>query len=86
MKRRDDERPGWVFCEDKLGKKGWVPENGVKIEGDTAIAGQDYVARELSVMEGEIVRIEKQESGWVWVTNMTDETGWVPLRNLRLVE
>ena len=86
LKRRDEEWPGWIFCEDKRGKKGWVPENIVKIDGDRAIAEQDYVARELSVMEGEIVRIENQESGWVWVTNMTNETGWIPLRNLRIVE
>jgi hypothetical protein len=37
-------------------------------------------------MEGEIVRIESFESGWAWVTNMTDATGWVPLKNLKIVE
>ena len=84
--RRDDEWPGWVFCESQNGKRGWVPENGVVIDGDAAVAQQSYVAREVSVMEGEIVRIEKEESGWAWVTNMTNETGWVPLKNLKIVE
>jgi hypothetical protein len=75
-----------VFCESQTGKRGWVPENIVKIDGISAIAEQSYEAREVTVMEGEIVRIERVESGWDWVTNMTNETGWVPLKNLKIVE
>lgn len=86
VKRKDDEWPGWVFCQNKNGKQGWIPENAIMIDGESAVAQQSYVARELSVMEGEIVRIEKVERGWAWVTNMTDETGWIPLRNLKIVE
>src|SRR5439155_23260065 len=86
VKRRDDEGPGWVFCESQSGKRGWVPERSMKIDGEAAVAQQNYVAREVTVMEGEIVRIESVESGWAWVTNMTDATGWVPLKNLKVVE
>ena len=86
LKTIDDEWPGWVFCEGKSGKRGWVPENGINIAGDAAVAQKGFVAREVSVMEGEIVRIENVESGWAWVTNMTNETGWVPLKNLKIVE
>ncbi len=86
VKSRDDEWPGWVFCESKGGRQGWVPENSIKIDGDAAVAQKTYVAREVTVMEGEIVRIENVESGWAWVTNMTDQTGWVPLKNLKIVE
>ena len=86
IKRRDDDWPGWVFCESKGGRQGWVPENSIKIDGDAAVAQKTYVAREVTVMEGEIVRIENVESGWAWVTNMTDQTGWVPLKNLKIVE
>ena len=86
LTRKDEEWPGWVFCESGNGKQGWVPERIVKIEAKKAIAQQGYEAREVSVMEGEIVRIERVESGWAWVTNMTNETGWVPLRNLKIVE
>jgi uncharacterized protein YgiM (DUF1202 family) len=86
MKRRDEEWPGWVFCESQSGKRGWVPEKSIKIDGEAAVAQQNYVAREVTVMEGEIVRIENVESGWAWVTNMTDATGWVPLKNLKIVE
>ena len=86
VKSRDDEWPGRVFCESRSGKRGWVPEKIIKIDGQTAVAQQNYVAREVTAMEGEIVRIESVESGWAWVTNMTDETGWVPLKNLKIVE
>jgi len=86
VKRRNEEWPGWVFCESQSGKRGWVPEKSIKIDGETAVAQQNYVAREVTVMEGEIVRIESVESGWAWVTNMTDATGWVPLKNLKIVE
>jgi SH3 domain len=86
VKQGGDEWPGWVFCESKTGKRGWVPTNGIKIDGDAAVAEKDYVACEVSLMEGEIVRIESVESGWAWVTNMSDQTGWVPLKNLKIVE
>ena len=86
VKKTDDEWPGWVFCESNGGKTGWVPKNGIKIVGDAAIAQKSYVAREVTVMEGEIVRIENVESGWAWVTNMTDQTGWVPLKKLKIVD
>jgi uncharacterized protein YgiM (DUF1202 family) len=86
VKRNDEEWPGWVFCQSQSGKKGWVPENSIKIDANSAVAQQNYEASEVTVMEGEIVRIEKVESGWAWVTNMTNETGWVPLKNLKIVE
>jgi uncharacterized protein YgiM (DUF1202 family) len=84
--RRDDEWPGWVFCEDSTGRQGWIPEKYLKITGEEGMAEQDYTARELSAVEGEIVRVEKLESGWAWVTSMTDETGWIPIRNLKVVD
>jgi hypothetical protein len=86
VKRSDDEWPGRVFCQSPSGKQGWVPENSIKIDANGAVAQQNYEASEVTVMEGEIVRIEKVESGWAWVTNMTNETGWVPLKNLKIVE
>src|SRR3982074_391681 len=44
VKNRDDEWPGWVFCESQNGKRGWVPENAIKIDGDGAVAQQGYEA------------------------------------------
>ena len=84
--RRDDEWPGWVFCEDTAGRQGWVPEKYVRISGEKGIAEEGYVAQELSAVEGEIVRVEKVERGWAWVRSMTDETGWIPVKNLKGVD
>ena len=84
--RRDEEWPGWVFCEDIVGRQGWVPEKYVKIIGEKGIAEHAYSAQELSAFEGEIVRVERLESGWAWVTSMTDETGWIPVKNLKSVD
>src|SRR5947209_19488781 len=57
--RRDEEWPGWVFCESQSGKRGWVPEKSIKIDSEAAGAQQKYVALEVTVMEGEIVRDER---------------------------
>jgi uncharacterized protein YgiM (DUF1202 family) len=86
LKRNDEEYPGWVLCENEQGIQGWVPENMLKIVQNRAVAQNQYDARELSLMEGEIVRIEQLESGWAWVTSMTDQTGWIPVKNLKVIE
>jgi len=83
---KDAEWPGWLLCQTSSGKQGWVPEKIVKITGGKAVAQQSHDAREISMQEGEIVRIEKIETGRAWVTDMTNETGWVPLKNLKIVD
>lgn len=74
------------FVKTWMEGRGWVPEKYVKISGEKGIAEQGYVGSELSAVEGEIVRVVKLESGWAWVTSMTDETGWIPVKNLKGVE
>ena len=49
--RRDDERPGWLFCKDSTGREGWVPEKYLKITGEKGLAEQDYTAHELSAID-----------------------------------
>src|SRR5437763_14547306 len=72
VKRRDEEWPGWVCCESQSGKLGWVPAKSLERGGEAAGAQQNYVARGVTVMAGEIVRTESVESGRAWVPNMTD--------------
>ena len=83
---KNDEWPGWLLCQNSSGKQGWVPEKIVKITAGRAVAQESHDTREISMQEGEIVRIEKIETGRAWVTDMTNETGWVPLKNLKIVE
>ena len=45
---------------------------------------QDYEATELNVSTGEELKIEKEESGWVWVSNKEGKQGWVPLINIKI--
>ena len=55
-------------------KDGYQENSGIML--------QDYEATELAVSIGEELKIEKEESGWVWVTNKEGKKGWVPLENI----
>jgi len=83
---KSEEWPGWVLCQNSSGMQGWIPEKIVRITEGKAVVQQSHDAREISMQEGEIVRVERIETGRAWVTDMTNETGWVPLRNLKIVE
>lgn len=76
--RRDDEWPGWVWCEDASGLGGWLPETAVS----DGRALEDFDARELTVSEGEAVEVLRRRAGWAWCRGAGGE-GWVPERCLR---
>jgi hypothetical protein len=82
FERRDSEWPGWLWCADKSGLAGWIPESWVTIDGDHCTLLRDYSTAELTVIEGETVSGDTIESGWVWVENCFGESGWVPLECL----
>ncbi len=81
---KESEWSGWVWCMNKDGKERWVPKNYVEIHGNSGIMLQDYEARELTVSIGEELKIEKEESGWIWVSNKEGRKGWVPLENIKI--
>jgi uncharacterized protein YgiM (DUF1202 family) len=76
--KRVSEWSGWVWCEDKSGKAGWVPESYLQIRGNCGILLSDYDATELSVKRGEELMILKEQSGWLWCQNRKGDYGWVP--------
>jgi uncharacterized protein YgiM (DUF1202 family) len=43
---------------------------------------RDYSGAELSVHEGDEVTVAIVESGWVWVTNQSGRSGWIPADHL----
>jgi uncharacterized protein YgiM (DUF1202 family) len=47
---------------------------------------EDYNATELSAVKGQIFQVEKEESGWVWVTSENGEYGWIPKENINIIE
>ncbi len=81
---KESEWHGWVWCIKKDGNERWVPKNYLDIQGSSGIMLQDYEAKELTVSVGEELKIEKEESGWVWVSNKEGKKGWVPLENIKI--
>jgi hypothetical protein len=82
FERRPTEWRGWIWCTDRQGIHGWVPENWVTIEGETCRARRDYTSFELTVRRGDVLTVEETESGWAWAANSRREKGWVPLKCL----
>jgi uncharacterized protein YgiM (DUF1202 family) len=78
VERRDSEWNGWLWCTRSDGKAGWVPESYLDCSGSTSRLRRDYDARELTVTVGERVTVEFEESGWLWCTNSSGESGWIP--------
>jgi hypothetical protein len=84
--RQDPEWPGWIWCTSAVGKKGWVPERMIERVGDAGVALLSYTARELSVQMGDLLDLMELESGWYWAANQAGETGWIPERNLLILQ
>src|SRR2546430_11082210 len=62
VQRRDEEWPGWGFCESQSGRRGWLPKKRIKIDGEAAVAQPKDVARDVTVMVGEVLRVESAHS------------------------
>jgi hypothetical protein len=75
----------WLFCETPGQKGGWVPAQIIEVINDKlARAREDYTARELDVLEGDLLVGTRTLNGWVWCERSdTLESGWVPLENLQ---
>jgi uncharacterized protein YgiM (DUF1202 family) len=73
---------GWIWCTNRNGKSGWVPEKYVTRKGDTGTVLHDYASTELSVSVGETLIMGQEESGWIWCTNQKGQSGWVPADNV----
>ena len=76
--RRDDEWPGWVWCENRHGLGGWLPDEMVR--DGRAVAGFD--TRELSVAIGDRVKVLQRRAGWTRCATRDGAEGWVPDRCL----
>lgn len=46
----------------------------------------DYDARELDVESGEMVKLHHEHGGWWWSERANGATGWLPARELELLE
>lgn len=82
---KESEWSGWIWCTNTFGKSRWVPENYLEIHGNTGKANQDYNATELNINIGEELIIEKEEAEWFWVINPQGKSGWVPIKNVKII-
>lgn len=74
----------WVWCTDQRGKSGWVPKTIIQMDagGQTGTTHAAYNARELTVIAGQELVIEYEESGWFWCCDQQEKRGWVPLSHV----
>ena len=80
--QHDVEWPGWVWATDKTGHSGWAPESYMLVKDRTGRMLRPYTGRELSVDVGEVLRVEDEESYWLWCVNAKGDKGWVPEKNV----
>jgi hypothetical protein len=80
---RDSEYPGWIWGTSPQGRGGWIPEEFLKVFGETGTAIREYNAREVDLDEGDIVSVIEELLGWALVSK-GDLVGWVPLSHLAL--
>ena len=78
---RDAEYPGWIWATAADGRRGWVPEHFLSIEGNRGQTLRDYSAVELDVAEGMLVTVLEEILGWARV-EADRGSGWVPLSHL----
>jgi len=83
---RKSEWPGWLWCTSVDEINGWVPKRILKRQGSDARVREDYNATELSVSTGTVLTFNREESGWLWCTNPRGESGWVPRKNVEIIE
>ncbi len=83
--RRDTQWPGFVWCTDRAGQGGWVPDSILERQGEQGILRRDYDATELTAAVGEQLTVNLEESGWLWCTNARGQNGWIPADNVETV-
>ncbi|MFW9987779.1 MAG: SH3 domain-containing protein [Candidatus Odinarchaeota archaeon] len=83
---KESEWSGWIWCTNKKGLSRWVPESYLEVKDNIGKVKQDYNATELSVNVGEELFIEEEEAEWYWVTNQQGKSGWVPIKNVKIIK
>jgi hypothetical protein len=80
VKRDSGKWAGWIWCTDKSGLSGWLPEQvfDAVVIGEKTIAAQDFDTIELTVFIGEILFVSNRLSEWSWCHNTKGQEGWVP--------
>lgn len=75
---------GWWQCANSEGKKSYVSNTFITIEGSVGTLLRDYDATELTIAEGEKVQVLEEHNGWYWV-QWGERLGWIPKKNVRIL-
>ena len=75
----------WLWASNEAGKEGWIPDSLIRSADGAHTATKAYSAVELSCRTGETVIGVEQTHGWVLCRSEDGATGWVPKKNLELV-
>ncbi len=81
---RDAEWPAFVFVQNDLGQRGWVPDRMLSRSGARATALQEYDTTTLDPGPGQVVEVleEDAEVGWCWCRDANGALGWFPRNHL----
>ncbi|AJC46966.1 SH3 domain-containing protein [Xanthomonas sacchari] len=84
---RDEEWPAFVWITGTAGSAGWAPLAWLQPTGDGhAVAMRDYDARELDAAQGDTVVLHHEYGDWWWAERADGTQGWLPARDLELLE
>lgn len=75
---RFSEWQGWLWCLNRSGKGGWLPEELIDQQGTEGTVLQVFSTKELSVQVDELVTLQQFRNDWYWVTNRDQQSGWIP--------
>lgn len=69
---------GWTWCIGGDGRAGWVPDSWCERESDKWRLTRDFNALELTVQQGDRLKLIYSESGFVMAETGSGERGWIP--------
>lgn len=82
----DPEWKDWVWCEGQFGNKAWAPKQFLEIEAKRGVFLTEYNALELSVRNGEVLKVHEIVNGFTMAERSDGKIGWVPLKNLTQIK
>lgn len=83
LRRNDGIYREWFVCKSSQGIEAYVPEEILKIEGNTGTLLADFSSWELTAKTGEILVRLQEMGGWIWAKNSEEEYGWVPSMHVK---
>jgi len=84
--KEDPDWKDWIWCEGKNNNHAWVPRQYISIAGTSGTLNRDYNAMELSVRVGEELVVYETVNGFVMSEKPDGTKGWVPMKNLEIVD